>query len=51
MTSKLQIETPAETSTKPESTSDTIFTVVGIFLFMLLLWFTVRGKIRDWLMR
>ena len=52
MTSTLQ----QENSTSPETAqgegyADLIFTVIGMFLVLLLVWFTVKGKLRDWFMK
>jgi len=35
----------------PEDPSKEIFTVIGIFLVMLLIFFTIKGKLRDWFMK
>ena len=52
MTSNLQSESQAaEEPISGEAAADTIFTVVGLFLVMLLVWFTIKGKLRDWFMK
>ena len=47
----LQAEAQPIDPTNAQETSDTIFTVVGIFLVMILIWVTIKGKLRDWLMK
>jgi hypothetical protein len=51
MTTSLQNETPPTEVPASANSSDTIITVVGIFLVMILVWVTVKGKLRDWFMR
>lgn len=52
MTTTLQTEPqPTEPKVSGEELSDTIFTVIGLFLVTLLVWFTIKGKLRDWFMK
>ncbi len=52
MTSTTQTEQlPKQKTQTEENPSDMIFTVVGLFMVMLLVWFTIKGKLRDWLMK
>ncbi|MEQ9229467.1 MAG: hypothetical protein RIF46_02220 [Cyclobacteriaceae bacterium] len=52
MTSRYQIETQSAEENEPiQDPSDTIFTVIGLFLVMVLVWVTIKGKLRDWLMK
>ena len=48
----LQTTTTEQEETKPvEDPSDAIFTMIGIFLVFVLVWVTIKGKLRDWLMK
>ncbi len=51
MTTIQQTETQPVEAPVSQSSSDTFITIGGIFLVMLLIWFTVKGKLRDWFMR
>ena len=52
MTSTTQQENQPNPEPMPgEGYSDLIFTVIGLFLVLLLVWFTIRGKLRDWFMK
>lgn len=52
LTSTLQEEDhPITESTTEENYSDMLFTVVGLFLIMILIWLTIKGKLRDWFMK
>lgn len=51
MSTTYQTETqPAEASPN-EDYSNTVYAIVGLFLVMVLIWVTVKGKLRDWFMR
>lgn len=43
--------TKSEEDKIPENPSQEIFAVIGIFLVMLLIFFTIKGKLRDWFMK
>ncbi len=50
MTTSQNETQPTEVPASANS-SDTLITVAGIFLVMILIWVTVKGKLRDWFMR
>jgi len=51
MTSQLQTEEQSETVNPHEDISDNIFTIIGLFLVFVLVFVTIKGKLRDWLMK
>ncbi|MCP4457262.1 MAG: hypothetical protein GY816_04430 [Cytophagales bacterium] len=52
MTSLQQTETQQPDVDNPhENISDDLFTIIGLFLVFVLIFVTVKGKLRDWLMR
>lgn len=52
MTALLQTQPEqSEESKEVQDPSDAIFTVIGLFLVMVLIWVTIKGKLRDWLMK
>jgi len=50
MTSEQQTTEQAE-EINSEELSDSIFTFIGLFLVFVLVFMTIKGKIRDWLMK
>ncbi len=52
MASLLQTESQeTEDVNRDQEFSDSIFTFVGLFLVFVLIIVTVKGKLRDWLMK
>ena len=49
MTSQQQTET--QDPNPHEDISDTIFTFIGLFLVFVLIFVTIKGKLRDWFMK
>jgi len=51
MTSQIQPEEQSETINPHENISDNIFTIIGLFLVFVLVFVTLKGKLRDWFMK
>jgi len=51
MTTNQQTQSQPAQVPKTEQSSDTLITIVGIFLVMILIWVTIKGKLRDWFIR
>ena len=52
MTSQLQNESQQPDNIDPhEDLSDNLFTGIGLFLVLVLIFVTIKGKLRDWFMK
>jgi LPXTG-motif cell wall-anchored protein len=46
-----QSEVQPEETTGQNESNDSLLSVIGILLIMILIWVTVKGKLRDWFMK
>ena len=51
ITTLLQEDIPADAPAEEQENSDPIFAAIGIFMVMLLIWFGLKGKLRDWFLK
>ena len=51
MNATLQTESESTEVSLREDNSNTLYAIIGILLVMVLIWVTVKGKLRDWFMK